>query len=44
MCSSDLGEDELRGRLDEALGAIIADGSLEAVWTRHMPDLPWPLG
>jgi ABC-type amino acid transport substrate-binding protein len=38
------GEDELRGRLDEALGAIIADGSLEAVWTRHMPDLPWPLG
>jgi ABC-type amino acid transport substrate-binding protein len=38
------GEDALRGALDDALGAIIADGSLEAVWRSHMPDLPWPLG
>ncbi len=37
------GEDDLRHALDEALGAIIADGSLEAVWRGHMPDLPWPL-
>jgi len=38
------GEDGLRDALDGALGAIIADGSLEAAWRRHMPDLPWPLG
>ena len=38
------GDDALRAALDDALGAIIADGSLESVWRRHMPDLPWPLG
>ena len=38
------GEDALREALDGALTTIIDDGSLEAVWTRHMPDLPWPLG
>jgi polar amino acid transport system substrate-binding protein len=38
------GEDALRAALDDALGAIIADGSLEAAWCRHMPELPWPLG
>ena len=38
------GDDALREALDGALGAIIADGSLQAVWERHMPDLPWPLG
>ncbi len=38
------GDDALREALDGALGAIIADGSLEAAWRRHMPDLPWPLG
>jgi polar amino acid transport system substrate-binding protein len=38
------GEDELRAALDAALTTVIDDGSLEAVWTRHMPDLPWPLG
>jgi ABC-type amino acid transport substrate-binding protein len=38
------GEDDLREALDGALTTIIDDGSLEAVWTRHMPDLPWPLG
>jgi ABC-type amino acid transport substrate-binding protein len=38
------GEDELRAALDAALTTVIDDGSLEAVWARHMPDLPWPLG
>ena len=37
------GEDALREALDGALGAVIADGSLEDAWRRHMPDLPWPL-
>jgi polar amino acid transport system substrate-binding protein len=39
-----LGEDDLRAALDGALTTIIGDDSLEAVWSRHMPDLPWPLG
>ena len=37
------GEDGLRAALDDALAAVIADGSLEATWRRAMPDLPWPL-
>jgi polar amino acid transport system substrate-binding protein len=35
---------ELRAELDRALSAIIADGRLEAVWSKWMPDLPFPLG
>ena len=38
------GDDALRETLDGALGAVITDGTLEATWTRHMPELPWPLG
>ncbi len=37
------GSDALRAALDGALTTIINDGSLEAVWQQHMPDLPWPL-
>jgi len=33
----------LRAELDAALGAVIADGSLEAVWRKWMPLLPFPL-
>ncbi|MGI9117409.1 MAG: substrate-binding periplasmic protein [Gaiellales bacterium] len=38
------GDDALREALDGALTTIIGDGSLQAVWERCMPDLPWPLG
>jgi len=37
------GEDPLRTALDGALTTIIENGSLEANWIRHMPDLSWPL-
>jgi polar amino acid transport system substrate-binding protein len=33
---------ELRGRLDNALEQVAADGRLEGVWTRWMPTLPYP--
>lgn len=32
-----------RDELDAALGAVIADGRLEAAWHRWMPALPYPL-
>lgn len=37
------GNDALRGQLNGALDAAIADGSLERVWTRWMPELRFPL-
>jgi len=37
------GNQTLRGELDAALGAAIADGSLERVWTQWMPSLRFPL-
>lgn len=37
------GNDALREEIDAALEAIIADGSLEQVWSRWMPLLPFPL-
>ena len=37
------GNDALREEIDEALAAAIADGSLERVWTKWMPLLPFPL-
>jgi polar amino acid transport system substrate-binding protein len=33
---------ELRDELDGALAAVIADGRLEAAWTRWMPELAFP--
>lgn len=37
-------DDPLRGTVDEALGSVIADGSLAAAWQLWLPDLAWPLG
>lgn len=37
------GNDVLRTEIDAALGEVIADGSLEAVWRTWMPLLPFPL-
>ena len=37
------GNDELRNEINAALEAVIADGSLEAVWQKWMPLLPFPL-
>lgn len=37
------GNTALRVEIDAALAAVIADGSLEAVWQRWMPLLPFPL-
>nr|WP_245190370.1 ABC transporter substrate-binding protein [Leucobacter exalbidus] len=37
------GNDELRAAINGALQEVIADGSLEAVWTKWMPLLPFPL-
>ncbi|CAN5238308.1 ABC transporter substrate-binding protein [soil metagenome] len=37
------GNDALRGELNAALAAAIADGSLEQVWKEWMPDLAFPL-
>nr|WP_237464830.1 ABC transporter substrate-binding protein [Leucobacter luti] len=37
------GNDALRGEINSALSAAVADGSLERVWTRWMPLLPFPL-
>ena len=37
------GNQTMRGELDAALGAAIADGSLERVWTQWMPSLRFPL-
>lgn len=37
------GNDELRRQLDEALAAVIADGSLRSQWEKWMPTLPFPL-
>lgn len=37
------GNEELRGEINAALAAVVADGSLERVWTRWMPLLPFPL-
>jgi polar amino acid transport system substrate-binding protein len=34
----------LREEIDRALGAVIADGRLRAVWEKWMPELPFPLG
>lgn len=34
---------ELRAELDAALAEVVADGSLEAVWKKWMPLLPFPL-
>lgn len=33
----------LREEIDRALGAVIADGRLQAVWEKWMPELPFPL-
>ena len=33
---------ELLAELDAALGRVIADGRLEAVWQKWMPQLPYP--
>ncbi|WP_341783056.1 ABC transporter substrate-binding protein [Leucobacter weissii] len=38
------GNDALRTEIDDALGAVIADGSLERVWREWMPLLAFPLG
>jgi polar amino acid transport system substrate-binding protein len=38
------GNDSLRGELNAALAAAIADGSLEQVWKEWMPELAFPLG
>lgn len=37
------GDDALRRALDDALDAVVADGSLAAVWHRWMPGLAFPL-
>jgi ABC-type amino acid transport substrate-binding protein len=37
------GNDGLRSELDAGLAAVTGDGSLRAVWERHMPWLPFPL-
>lgn len=37
------GNDELREEINAAVEAVIADGSLETVWTKWMPLLPFPL-
>ncbi|WP_449282336.1 substrate-binding periplasmic protein [Leucobacter sp.] len=37
------GNDALREEIDAAIEAIIADGSLERVWSKWMPLLPFPL-
>ena len=37
------GNEALRNELDEALTAVIADGSLESVWKTWMSGLPFPL-
>lgn len=37
------GNDALRAEIDAALGETVADGSLEAVWRKWMPLLPFPL-
>lgn len=36
------GADELRAALDAALRDVIADGTLERVWQRWLPSLPFP--
>ena len=37
------GNDDLRHEINAALEAALADGSLERVWTKWMPLLPFPL-
>ncbi len=37
------GNEELRAEIDQALAEVIADGSLEQVWKKWMPLLPFPL-
>lgn len=37
------GNDDLRERINEVLAELVQDGSLEAVWTKWMPLLPFPL-
>ncbi|MDQ0029916.1 ABC transporter substrate-binding protein [Arthrobacter bambusae] len=37
------GNSELLQQLDQALATVIADGRLEAIWSRWMPDLGFPL-
>ena len=37
------GNDELRSEINAALEAVLADGSLEQVWKKWMPLLPFPL-
>lgn len=37
------GNEALRERLDRAIDRVVADGRLAAVWTRWIPDLPFPL-
>lgn len=37
------GNDALRAEINAALTAVVKDGSLERVWTRWMPLLPFPL-
>jgi polar amino acid transport system substrate-binding protein len=34
----------LRADIDRALDTVIADGRLAAVWSKWMPELPFPLG
>ena len=36
------GNDELRERINGSLAEVIADGSLEAIWVKWMPLLPFP--
>lgn len=38
------GDNRLREALDAALGRVVEDGRLRAVWERWLPTLPWPLG
>ncbi len=38
------GDDGLRDEIDAALAQVVEDGSLERVWKRWMPLLPFPLG
>nr|WP_179581023.1 ABC transporter substrate-binding protein [Leifsonia psychrotolerans] len=38
------GNDELREAINGALADSIADGSLETIWAKWMPLLPFPLG
>lgn len=38
------GDDELREAINGALADVVADGSLEKVWKKWMPELEFPLG